>query len=122
MNWKTASSSVGTDPPVHVTLLTTADSPLPLDETFRFQPRAGANESIAKPFGTVSSIDVVRRSSRSVGTDSVKTCSVPDWTTGGLTTACPNAGAANARAPATVSAATAARRARVGLMEGIFLS
>src|SRR5919199_7020312 len=83
LNWKTASSSVGTDPPDQVTLLTTAFSPEPVEETLRRHPRAGANESIANPLGTNSSTFVVLRSSRSVGTESVKTWSVPGSTTGG---------------------------------------
>src|SRR5581483_6509350 len=45
---KTASSSVGTLPPVHVTLWTTALSPEPDWCVWRFQPGAGANESIEK--------------------------------------------------------------------------
>src|SRR5919199_6997729 len=110
LNWKTASSSVGIDPPDHVTLLTTAFSPEPVDETLRRHPGAGANESIANPFGTNSSTFVVVRSSRSVGTERVKTWSVPGSTTGGLTTAGPNPGAANARQPSAASTPTAPRR------------
>jgi hypothetical protein len=106
LNPNTESSSVGTLPPDHVTFVTTASSPEPVDCTLRFQPGLGWNESMLKPLGGVNSIDVVVASSFSVGTDSVKNSNVFAVTTVGLTTACADAAAGNASA-ATATAATA---------------
>src|SRR5439155_6954429 len=103
---KTESSSVGTLPPDQVTLVTVASSREPVDCTSRFQPGLGWKESMVKPLGGVSSIDVVVAPSFSVGTESVKNCSDFASTTLGLTTACADAAAGKASA-ATTAAATA---------------
>src|SRR3954447_2339957 len=71
-NWKTASSSEGALPPDQVTCWTWVSSPDPVDFTLRVQPDDGANESIAKPLGGVSSTLAVLALSFSVGTASVK--------------------------------------------------
>src|SRR6185312_3743275 len=87
-NENTESSPVGTEPPVHVTFVTTAFSPEPLCWTVRFQPPvSGKNESIEKPCGGVSSIEVVVAPSFSVGTASVNTWPSCARATGGLTCA-----------------------------------
>src|SRR5439155_6940930 len=67
-NEKVESSPVGTLPPSHVTLVISAFSPEPVCWTLRFQPGEGTNESIPKPFGSVSSILVVDAFDSSVGT------------------------------------------------------
>ena len=65
------SSPVGVLPPVHVTVWTTACSPVPVAWTLRFQPGSASNESMPKPAGTVSRTLVVLAFSSSVGTASV---------------------------------------------------
>ena len=84
MKRKTASSSVGTLPPLQVTFWITFSSPEPVACSVRFQPGDGSKESIAKPSGTVSSICVVVAPSSSVGTESVNCCDTLDLATGGL--------------------------------------
>src|SRR5207253_7473369 len=73
-NWKSASSSVGTLPPLQVTFSTVVLSPVPLVCVWRFQPGAGTNESIEKPLGGVSSTIVVVALSFSVGTARLNSC------------------------------------------------
>src|SRR6185312_1178367 len=96
-NWKKASSPGGTFPPVQVTFCTTVSSPVPVVCSCRFQPAAGAKESIEKPLGGVSSTCVVKAFSFSVGTASAKTCAFLASTTAGLTFACANADPAKTR-------------------------
>ena len=84
----------------------TAFSPEPVCCTLRTQPGLGANESIEKPLGTVSSTPVVVAFSFSVGTASVNTSPDLASATGGLTRACAAAdGASASPAPAAASAA-----------------
>src|SRR4051812_36100026 len=110
---KTASSSVGTLPPLQVIFWIERSSPEPVAASSRFQPGEGSNESIEKPSGTVSSISVVVAPSSSVGTESVNCWSIFDLATGGLMIACAEATLAstsvNAAAPA------AARTNLIGL-------
>ena len=120
-NWKTASSSVGTRPPVQVTFWITAFSPEPVSWSCRFQPTAGTNESMPKPLGGVSSTFVVVRPSFSVGTASVNSCAVFDFVTGGLISACARADEANA-SPVRPAAAPASARARTRLQFMVVLS
>src|ERR1700740_1081804 len=70
----------------------------------RFQPGEGSYESIAKPFGSVSSISVVNRFAFSVGTDSVNCCNFLSSATAGLTIACADAAAAVTSAESATSA------------------
>ena len=86
-NWKSESSPVGTLPPVQVTFWTTALSPDPVCWSCCVQPGAGTNESMPKPFGTVSTIFVVLRFSFSVGTARLYSCNSFASETGGLTLA-----------------------------------
>src|SRR6185437_4762938 len=106
-NEKTESSSVGVAPPFQVTRVTVASSPLPFVNAVRFQPGVGKNESMVKPFGGVSSTDVVVTFSFSVGTASVKTCSSSASAAGGLTSACAAAPAAATSAPSATSTQSA---------------
>ena len=116
-NWKTESSPVGTLPPLHVTFWITAFSPEPVCCSCRFQPAAGAKESMPKPPGGVSSTFVVVRPSFSVGTASVKSCRVFDLVTGGVISACAHALETTVRQTAATAVPTSARaRARFGCM------
>src|SRR5436190_26840 len=99
MNWKNASSSDGTLPPDQVTCWICVSSPEPLDFSLRVHPGDGANESIAKPLGGVSSIFVVAAFSFSVGTASVNTWPALTSATAGLSSACAEADAATINAP-----------------------
>src|SRR5258708_38055485 len=87
----------------------TALLPEPVCLTTRFQPGDGTNESIPKPLGGVSSISVVFRPAFSVGTARVKSCSVFDFVTGGLISACAQALEAVARPAQTARQPTSAR-------------
>ena len=111
---KTASSSVGTLPPLQVTFWITRSSPEPVADSSRFQPGEGSNESIEKPSGTVSSISVVVAPSSSVGTESVNCWSTFDLATGGLMIAC--AEAAPASTSVRTAAPAAARANLIGLL------
>ena len=110
---KTASSSVGTFPPLQVTFWITFSSPEPVACSERFQPGEGSNESIAKPSGTVSSTSVVAAPSSSVGTASVNCCSTFALATGGLRVACANADWASTSDPAAAAAMATARFIRL---------
>src|SRR6478735_8228409 len=111
---KTASSSVGTLPPLQVTCWITRSSPEPVAASSRFQPGEGSNESIEKPSGTVNSISVVVAPSSSVGTESVNCWSTFDLATGGLMIAC--AEAAPASTSVRTAAPAAARANLIGLL------
>src|SRR3954447_15921535 len=104
---KTASSPLGTLPPLQVTFWIERSSPEPVAASVRLQPGEGSNESIAKPSGTVSSISVVVAPSSSVGTESVNCWSTFDLAMGGLMTAC--AEATPASTSVSAAAPTAAR-------------
>src|SRR6188472_995365 len=111
---KTASSSVGTLPPLQVTCWITFSSPEPVAASVRFQPGEGSNESIEKPSGTVSSISVVVAPSSSVGTERVNCWSTLDLATGGLMIAC--AEATLASTSVNTAAPAAARMNLIGLL------
>ena len=106
---KTASSPVGTFPPLQVTFWTTFSSPEPVACSERFQPGSGSNESIAKPFGTVSSTCVVVAFASSVGTASVNCWRTFALATGGLRIACADALPASTSETAAAMAITTAR-------------
>ena len=84
-NWKTASSSVGTLPPVQVTFWMTVFSPVPVVWASRFQPGGRGERVDRETARRVSSTFVVAAFSFSVGTASVKNCPFLATTTGGLT-------------------------------------
>src|SRR3954449_844831 len=111
---KTASSSVGTLPPLQVIFWIERSSPEPVAASVRFQPGEGSNESIAKPSGTVSSISVVVAPSSSVGTERVNCCSTFAFAMGGLMIAC--AEAALASTSVSAAAPAAARANLIGLL------
>src|SRR5690348_2862547 len=97
---KTASSSVGTWPPVQEIVDPCA---------VRLHPGEGSNESMAKPAGTVSTTVLVVTFSFSVGTERVNCCSFLSSATAGLTIACADAAAAVASAASATSAPSAIR-------------
>ena len=105
--WNTASSPVGTLPPVHVADWMSAVSPDPVAFTSRVQPGAASNESTPNPLGKSTSTLAVVSFSSSVGTATVNSWPCCFTTVGGLTLAWPNAEAGSASAPATRSAPAA---------------
>src|SRR5258708_4800613 len=110
-NWNSESSPVGVWPPLHVTFVTTAASPEPVDATCMCHPGpGGTNESIPNPAGTVSTIFEVVGPAFSVGTARLYSCSSLDRDTAGLIRACADAAAGAVSAAAVAAGAVSAAR------------
>src|SRR5204862_6468378 len=103
-NGNSASSPVGTCPPVQVTFWITALSPVPVCCSARCQPGLGTNEPIEKPLGTVSAILVVEAPDFSVGTARLYSCNSFASETAGLTRACADDAACKDRVKIATSA------------------